>query len=129
MNKQKPETKTKRAKLEVNFPNGYFTVEDLQNLYKDAVNITLRFKLTKAKESKRVVTIGTIKRDIGRPQLIFAKKPISNETLIKANNVKEITLDSEYAVQVVEALKIRNTSKKEDVEETQKVETSEHASV
>ena len=118
------ENKVKKKKLVVNFPSGYFTINDLQKQHSDAVNITLRFKLNQSIQKKEVSLIGTMKLDIGRPQLVYARNPILNKTLIDAQEAG-VMLNSNYAIQVAEALKIRSeVAKKEAASEVNEVETS-----
>jgi hypothetical protein len=103
----KNETVTKKVKLVVNFPKGFFTTDNLQETHPTAKNITLRFRLQKEIDAKKIVSIGTLKKDIGRPQLVFTKTPVLNETLIKAQS-NGVMLNELYSTQAVEAIKIRN---------------------
>lgn len=64
--------------------DSHFTIDDVQNKYPDIVNITLRFKVKKAVESKEIVTIGKIKPAIGRPKIVFAVANPSKELLESA---------------------------------------------
>lgn len=64
-------TKKKNA-TNIEWPTSHFTIDDVQNKYPDVVNITLRFRVKKAVESKEIVTIGKIKPAIGRPKIVFA---------------------------------------------------------
>lgn len=102
--------KPKKEKLVVNFPKGAFTIEDLQAKHPNAVNITLRFRLQTAITNKLIVAIGTMKKEIGRPQLVFTKTPVLNDTLIKAQS-SGVMLNTPYSAMVVEALEIRNGGK------------------
>ena len=66
-------TNRKNNTTNIEWPTGHFTIEDIQNKYPDVVNITLRFKVKKAVESKEIVSIGKIKPSIGRPKMVFAR--------------------------------------------------------
>jgi len=49
-----------------------------------AALITLRVRLTNAIEANQVVSLGTIKGSKGRPKLVFANTPVSQETIESA---------------------------------------------
>ena len=72
----------KKNTINIEWPtNRHFTIDDIQNLYPDAVNITLRFRVNKAAETKQIVAIGKIKPAIGRPKMVFASANPSKEVL------------------------------------------------
>lgn len=66
-------TKPKRKKLIVNWPNGKFSISDLERSHPAAVPITLRFRVKKALENGTIKTAGKIEGEIGRPTLLFEK--------------------------------------------------------
>ena len=71
----KVETKlsTKKKKLVVNWPDGKFSISDLEKNHPSAVPITLRFRVKKALESGLIKQSGKIEGEIGRPTLLFEK--------------------------------------------------------
>jgi hypothetical protein len=77
--------------LSVNWPNGFYTMEtseshpNIPSLWSQnqhfAALITLRVRLTNAIEANQVVSLGTVKGIKGRPKLVFANAPVSQETI------------------------------------------------
>lgn len=63
----------KRNKLIVNWPNGKFSISDLEKSHPHAVPITLRFRVKKALEKGLIKTAGKVEGEIGRPTLLFEK--------------------------------------------------------
>lgn len=61
----------KKKKLVVNWPNGKFSIADLEQAHPNAVAITLRFRVNKALETGTIVPAGKIEGQIGRPTLLF----------------------------------------------------------
>lgn len=109
------------------FPSGYFTISDLhaQDNHRDMVEITLRFKVTQSVKEKKISCIGTTKRAVGRPQMVFTMNPILNKTLIEAQ-AAGVQLSNQYQLQAVEALNIRNNATRKELESTEsEVETTE----
>lgn len=74
-------TNRKNNTTSIEWPTGHFTIEDIQNKYPDVINITLRFKVKKAVESKEIVSIGKIKPAIGRPKIVFARSNPTQELM------------------------------------------------
>jgi hypothetical protein len=80
--------------LSVNWPTGFYTMEtseshpNITSLWSQnqhfAALITLRVRLTNAIEANQVVSLGTIKGSKGRPKLVFANTPVSQETIESA---------------------------------------------
>ena len=62
---------TKKKKLIVNWPNGKFSIADLEKAHPSAVPITLRFRVKKALESGSIKPAGKVEGEIGRPTLLF----------------------------------------------------------
>lgn len=75
------EKTNKKNTLTIDWPMSHFTIDDVQAKYPDVVNITLRFRVKKAEESKEVVMIGKIKPAIGRPKKVYARANPSKELL------------------------------------------------
>ena len=65
--------KSKKKKLVVNWPNGQFSISDLERLHPNAVPITLRFRVKKAVDAGIIKDAGKIEGEIGRPTLLFEK--------------------------------------------------------
>jgi hypothetical protein len=65
-------TKQKK-KLVVTWPNGKFSISDLEKSHPKAVPITLRFRVKKALEKGTIKSAGRIEGEIGRPTLLFEK--------------------------------------------------------
>lgn len=66
-------TSTKKKKLVVDWPNGKFSISDLEKAHPNAVPITLRFRVKKALEKGTIKNAGKIEGEIGRPTLLFEK--------------------------------------------------------
>jgi hypothetical protein len=77
-----------KSKTPIMWPEGHFTIDEaLANVRKmcpDFVEITLRFRVKKATESKEIAVIGRLKPSIGRPKLVFAKAPVTEEVIKSA---------------------------------------------
>lgn len=63
----------KRKKLVVNWPDGKFSISDLERNHPSAVPITLRFRVKKALESGLIKPSGKVEGEIGRPTMLFEK--------------------------------------------------------
>lgn len=61
-----------------------FTIKELHRLNPKFVEITLRVRLSKAIENGKIVEIGSIPGDKGRPQKVFSLTPVSKLTLDRA---------------------------------------------
>lgn len=70
-----------KSKTPIAWPEGHFTIDQVQSAYPNMVNITLRFRVKKATENKEIVAIGRLKPAIGRPKLVFAKSPVTEATI------------------------------------------------
>ena len=66
-------TTSKKKKLVVNWPDGKFSIADLEKKHPKAVPITLRFRVKKALESGLIKPSGKVEGEIGRPTLLFEK--------------------------------------------------------
>lgn len=64
---------TNKKKLVVNWPNGKFSISDLEREHPNAVPITLRFRVKKALESGSIIPAGKVEGEIGRPTLLFER--------------------------------------------------------
>jgi hypothetical protein len=119
--------------LSVNWPNGFYTMDsseshpNITNLWDQnrhfAALITLRVRLTNALEDNQVVKLGTIKGSKGRPKLVFANVPVSQDTIDAARNAG-VVLD-ENIPNVVNVVNVKPT----DVDTTESVETTVHTDI
>jgi len=91
--------KTEKKKLVITWPTSPFTIEQLQNQYPTAKNITLRFRVNRSIENNELVVIGKNSGSVGRPTLVFSKTPVSKESLASAVKAKVI-LDEQYTKMV-----------------------------
>tara|TARA_B100001057_G_C22847185_1_gene949527 strand:- start:293 stop:547 length:255 start_codon:yes stop_codon:yes gene_type:complete len=64
-------TSQKKKKLIVTWPNGKFSISDLEKAHPTAVPITLRFRVKKALENGTIKNVGKVEGEIGRPTLLF----------------------------------------------------------
>jgi hypothetical protein len=90
--------------LSVNWPNGFYTMEtseshpNIPSLWSQnkhfAALITLRVRLTNAIEANQVVSLGTVKGIKGRPKLVFANAPVSQETIETARSAGVVLNDN-----------------------------------
>ena len=116
--------------LNVNWPNGFYTMDiseshpNITNLWDQnrhfAALITLRVRLTNALENNQVVKLGTIKGSKGRPKLVFANAPVSQETIDAARTAGVILEDN--IPNVVNVVNVKPT----EIETTESVETTVH---
>ncbi len=104
MNKTNTKNNNK-ARTNIEWPSGHFTIEDIQTKYPDAVNITLRFRVKKAEEAKEIVLIGKVKPPIGRPRKVYTKANPSQETLDSAYSDGVIATDATKTTVAVTELK------------------------
>ena len=105
--------------LTVTWPEGFYTMETstdpehveipslLQVNSHFAAKITLRVRLNNAIEDKSVEIIGTLKGGKGRPKLVFANTPVSNETIELARKVKNMTITKSTTPSVVKVIDIK----------------------
>lgn len=98
-------TNKKNSTAAIEWPTGHFTIEDIQNKYPDVVNITLRFRVKKAVESKEIVNIGKVKPAIGRPKIVYARANPTAELLEAAKTAGVIFNDEPKAAITVAEVK------------------------
>lgn len=104
-------TNKKNSTTTIEWPTGHFTIEDIQNKYPDVVNITLRFRVKKAVESKEIVSIGKIKPAIGRPKMVFARANPAKELVDAAKAAGVIFNDEPKTAITVAEVKSDKKSK------------------
>ena len=72
----------KKTNQDVTLPTAtLFTIKELYEHNPNFVEITLRVRLSKAQEARKVVEIGSIPCKTGRPQKVFSLTPVSKLTL------------------------------------------------
>lgn len=71
----KEKDKKKRGQS-ITFPN-VFTVKELNDVYPDIIEITLRYKIMTAIDRGAILQIGSIGRPVGRPHVVYGKAPLS----------------------------------------------------
>jgi hypothetical protein len=106
----KNNTRKNKVNSNINWPSNteYFTIDDLQKLNTDFVNITLRVRLNKAiTEEKKVSVIGTKNCGKGRPKLVMVVNPIHPDAIKKA---KEDNIFIENESKLIPVMDITNQS-------------------
>lgn len=101
----------KNGTATIEWPTGHFTIEDIQNKYPDVVNITLRFRVKKAVESREIVNIGKVKPAIGRPKIVYARANPNKELLDAAKTAGVIFNDEPKAAITVAEVKSEKKAK------------------
>lgn len=115
--------KTEKNRINIEWPESHFTIDDIQVKYPDAVNITLRFRVKKAEEAKEIVLIGKVKPAIGRPRKVYTKATPSEEVLAAAAAAGVISTDSLKATVAVGDVKASTSVKQTTVVDTDSVES------
>jgi hypothetical protein len=99
-----------KTNLTVNWPKNIFTIEELNQTNPDFVNITLRVRLKKAIADNAVAEVGYLHNGKGRPRLVLACAPITQEHIAEAKS-KGVVLKDGLSVNVLTV----NASKEESV--------------
>lgn len=99
-----------KTNLVVNWPKNIFTIEELNEKNPDFVNITLRVRLKKAITDNAVSEVGYLHNGKGRPRLVLACAPITQEHIAEAKS-KGVVLKDGLSVNVLSV----NASKEESV--------------
>lgn len=99
-----------KTNLTVNWPKNIFTIEELNQKNPDFVNITLRVRLKKAITDNAVSEVGYLHNGKGRPRLVLACAPITQEHIAEAKS-KGVVLKDGLSVNVLSV----NASKEESV--------------
>lgn len=102
-----------KTNLVVNWPTGWFTVDSLLAENSEFEKITLRVRVKKALEDKSVGVIGTLKGSKGRPKLVFATLPVSQETLVDAKSAGAV-LDND-TTDVMPVVDVKSSSESTEV--------------
>jgi len=75
-----------KTNLVVNWPKNIFTIEELNQANPEFVNITLRVRLKKAIMDNMVSELGYLHNGKGRPRLVLACSPITQEHIAEAKS-------------------------------------------
>jgi len=75
-----------KTNLVVTWPTNLFSIEELNNANSDFVNITLRVRLKKAIDNGQVGEVGYLHNGKGRPRVVLACTPITEQHIIEAKN-------------------------------------------
>jgi len=75
-----------KTNLVVLWPTNIFTIEELNNANPDFVNITLRVRLKKAIDNGEVGEVGYLHNGKGRPRVVLACTPITQNHITEAKN-------------------------------------------
>jgi len=68
----------------INWPKSTFTIDNLQELNPEFVNITLRVKLRELLDKYEIEEIGSIPNGKGRPKKLFVKHPVTEKHIEEA---------------------------------------------
>jgi len=75
-----------KTNLVVTWPTNVFSIEELNNANPEFVNITLRVRLKKAIDNGQVGEVGYLHNGKGRPRVVLACTPITDQHIIEAKN-------------------------------------------
>jgi hypothetical protein len=111
INTKKTDRKNK-TNLTVTWPSNdtYFGVNDLAELNKDFIGITLRVRLKNALDEGIVTQIGTVHGGKGRPKLAFAMSPVSSAAITAAQTAGVMLADRYNTVGVLDVKAQTNTT-------------------
>ena len=84
----------------VNWPKNIFTIEELHTLNDSFIEITLRDHIKKAKANGDIMEVGQLHNGKGRPRLVFACNPITQEHIAEAKS-KGILLKDGLSINVM----------------------------
>ncbi len=105
MKQKKNKNKTNQV---VTWPTAtLFTIKELHRLNPKFVEITLRVRLTNAITAGKVVEIGSIPGDKGRPPKIFSLTPVTQNTLNKARTEGVTLVDN--ADKLIRVISVTNS--------------------
>lgn len=111
-----------KTNLVVNWPTGWFTVDSLLSDNAEFEKITLRVRINKALEDKSVSVIGTLKGSKGRPKLVFATTPASQDILVDAKS-HGVVLDND-TTNMVEVVNVSAPVAESEEVHTEQVEVT-----
>jgi hypothetical protein len=105
-----PQNKTNRKNKTnqvVSWPTSHFTIRQLWQEHNPhfPAEITIRDRLTKAIAANLIDRIGTIHIKMGRPTLVFAAMPITEDVLTAAKS-SGVTLNEKYGPPIVPIMNV-----------------------
>lgn len=120
MSNTKKTDRKNKTNLTVTWPSNdtYFGVNDLAQLNKDFIGITLRVRLKNALDEGIVSQIGTVHGGKGRPKLAFAMSPVSAAAITSAQTAGVMLVDKYNTVGVLDVKAQTNTTDESVVMET-----------
>lgn len=120
MSNTKKTDRKNKTNLTVTWPSNdtYFGVNDLAQLNKDFIGITLRVRLKNALDEGIVSQIGTVHGGKGRPKLAFAMSPVSAAAITSAQTDGVMLVDKYNTVGVLDVKAQTNTTDENVVTET-----------
>ena len=120
MSNTKKTDRKNKTNLTVTWPSNdtYFGVNDLAQLNKDFIGITLRVRLKNALDEGVVTQIGTVHGGKGRPKLAFAMSPVSAAAITSAQTAGVMLVDKYNTVGVLDVKAQTNTTDESVVTET-----------
>lgn len=120
MSNTKKTDRKNKTNLTVTWPSNdtYFGVNDLAQLNKDFIGITLRVRLKNALDEGIVSQIGTVHGGKGRPKLAFAMSPVSAAAITSAQTAGVMLVDKYNTVGVLDVKAQTNTTDESVVTET-----------
>jgi hypothetical protein len=89
----KKTTRTNRMNLVVNWPKSTFTIKELNDKNPDFINITLRVRIKNAMDNGMIQTVGYLHNGKGRPSVLLACNPITQDHVNEARDRDALTAD------------------------------------
>lgn len=117
---------TKKNKLVIEWPTTPFSIQDVQEKYSDAKNITLRFRINNAVRDGIITYIGKTPKAVGRPTIMFAPTPISKENL-KLAAERGVILDEQFEKQPIDVVKVDGSTETVKTKKTTKLAVEQTA--
>ena len=109
-----------KTNLTVNWPSNIFTIEELNQKNPDFVNITLRVRIKNAITDNMVSEIGYLHNGKGRPRVVLACNPVTQEHIAEAKS-KGVVLKDGLTVNVLNITPIKAESAAVEKVESNKV--------
>lgn len=88
-----------KTNLSVTWPTNIFTIKELNVANPDFVEITLRVRLKKSVDTGEVNEVGVLHNGKGRPTIVFAYGPITEQHITEAKN-REVLLKDDLRMKV-----------------------------
>jgi hypothetical protein len=116
-NNMKKTDRKNKTNLNVTWPTEIFTIKDLNKSNPDFVEITLRVRLKKAIDAGEVNDVGVIHNGKGRPTIVFAYGPVTEQHVEQAKRRQTILKDN-LCVKVMEVTNQVDNNDTDSVPET-----------